>query len=66
LSFEDETDRRRRPESSPASETHDLPSSKKKKRAPNAEVGHALRSAYRQAVEEDIPPELLDLLGKLG
>jgi len=38
----------------------------KKRRGPNAEVGHALRAAYRQAVDEDIPPEMLDLLGKLG
>jgi hypothetical protein len=29
-------------------------------------VGQALRSAYQRMVEEDIPPEMLDLLGKLG
>jgi hypothetical protein len=65
LSFEDETDRRRKPDTSPAPEGNDLPTTRKK-RGPNAEVGHALRAAYRQAVDEDIPPELLDLLGKLG
>ena len=37
-----------------------------KKRGPNAEIGQALRQAYRDAVEETIPPEMLDLLGKLG
>jgi hypothetical protein len=37
-----------------------------KKRAPAADVGRALRSAYDEAVSEDIPPEMLDLLGKLG
>ena len=30
------------------------------------DVGHALRSVYSKAVSEDIPPELLDLLGKLS
>jgi hypothetical protein len=29
------------------------------------EVGTALRSAYEQTVSENIPSELLDLLGKL-
>ena len=38
----------------------------RKKRPPAGEVGTALRSAYQRMVEEDIPPEMLDLLGKLG
>jgi len=29
-------------------------------------VGSALRSAYEQTVSENIPPEMLDLLGKLS
>ncbi|QPQ56275.1 hypothetical protein IC614_06555 [Allosphingosinicella flava] len=40
------------------------PKSKKKPASP--EVGHALRSVYQQTINEDIPPEMLDLLGKLG
>jgi hypothetical protein len=32
----------------------------------SGEMGHALRSAYQRMVDEDIPPEMLDLLGKLG
>lgn len=32
----------------------------------NRDVGHALRSVYAKTVSEDIPPELLDLLGKLS
>jgi hypothetical protein len=28
-------------------------------------VGNALRSVYQQTVNEDVPPEFLDLLGKL-
>jgi hypothetical protein len=65
LSFEDETDRRRRRDTPPAEETALTPTSRKK-RGHNGEVGQALRAAYRQAIEEDIPPEMLDLLGKLG
>lgn len=38
----------------------------KKKRAENPEVGTALRSVYQRTIDEDIPPEMLDLLGKLG
>lgn len=38
----------------------------RKKRPPSSEVGWALRSAYQRMVDEDIPPEMLDLLGKLG
>jgi len=37
-----------------------------KKNGEKPEVGQALRSAYQQTVNEDIPPEMLDLLGKLG
>lgn len=31
-----------------------------------ADIGDALRSAYDEAVSEDIPKEMLDLLGKLS
>lgn len=30
------------------------------------DVGHALRSVYSKTVSEEIPSELLDLLGKLS
>ncbi|WP_299329182.1 NepR family anti-sigma factor [Parasphingopyxis sp.] len=30
-----------------------------------SDIGDALRSAYEDAVKEDIPAEMLDLLGKL-
>jgi hypothetical protein len=33
---------------------------------PSRDVGNALRSAYQRMIDEDIPPEMLDLLGKLG
>ena len=38
----------------------------KKKRTDNPELGTALRTVYQRTIEEDIPPEMLDLLGKLG
>lgn len=34
--------------------------------ASHGNVGDALRSVYQRTVDEDIPPEMLDLLGKLG
>ncbi|WP_375196912.1 NepR family anti-sigma factor [Sphingobium sp.] len=39
----------------------------RKKRAPkdDGQVANALRSVYQRAVDEDIPPEMLDLLSKL-
>lgn len=47
--------------------------SPKQAKRPNPEVaegdgnvGQALRSAYQRTVNEDIPADLLDLLGKLG
>lgn len=30
------------------------------------DMGSALRTVYQRTVEEEIPPEMLDLLGKLG
>ncbi len=34
--------------------------------AASGEIGSALRSVYDGALNENIPPEMLDLLGKLG
>jgi hypothetical protein len=65
LSFTDDKDGRRRRKSDPDSSHSGNPSRSRKKR-PTGEVGHALRSAYQRMVDEDIPPEMLDLLGKLG
>ncbi len=43
------------------------PRPKRRKRlAESVEVGQALRAAYDRTVSESIPPEMLDLLGKLG
>lgn len=65
MSFENESGRRRKPDPSLHADSERMPRSGKK-RGPNAEIGHALRKAYSDAVEETIPPEMLDLLGKLG
>jgi hypothetical protein len=67
LSFanDKDSDRRRRPAEPAEAETVPTrPRAKKKGESP--ELGTALRTVYQRTVEEDIPPEMLDLLGKLG
>lgn len=46
--------------------THIAAERRGSRRAPSGEIGSALRSVYDGALNEDIPPEMLDLLGKLG
>lgn len=58
-------DDRRESEAGSSGGAHKSPASRKK-RAPSNEVGNALKSAYERTLDEDIPPEMLDLLGKLG
>ena len=60
-----ERERRRKAEAEHATEpdTAGKPRNRKKQ---SADVGDALRTVYERAVAEDIPPEMLDLLGKLG
>jgi hypothetical protein len=65
LTFESDKDRRRKTDHSPQAQ-HDETPRRPKKRAPTPEVGQALRAAYQQTVSEAVPPEMLDLLGKLG
>jgi hypothetical protein len=65
LGFENESGRRRKTDPSPPADSENM-SRTGKKRGPNAEIGQALRKAYSDAVDEAIPPEMLDLLGKLG
>ena len=60
-----ERERRRKPEGENAGEPE--PASKpRNKKKQSGDVGDALRSVYQRAVSEDSPPEMLDLLGKLG
>ena len=46
--------------------SHLVPDRKGRKRTASGEIGSALRSVYDGALAEEIPPEMLDLLGKLG
>lgn len=63
LSFEDDKEggRGRKPQPGDAAA-----SQRQRKRLPATDVGNALKSAYDRTLHEDIPPEMLDLLGKLG
>jgi hypothetical protein len=64
LSFQDDKPGRRRRKSEP--ELHARTGEQRRRRPPASDVGDALRCAYDRVVDEDIPPEMLDLLGKLG
>lgn len=68
LSFQDDREGQPKRHTDPDSDQadHASPRSRKKKQGNGNEVGDALRSAYQRMVNEDIPPEMLDLLGKLG
>lgn len=44
----------------------DDPTSRPPDEADGTDIGEALRSAYEKTVSEDIPDEMLDLLGKLN
>ena len=70
LAFDnEEDDRDGRRKSAPAanddsSERPPAPRARGRTGAPG--VGNALREAYQEALREEVPPEMLDLLGKLG
>jgi hypothetical protein len=66
LSFGDERDGERRRRSQEEADDDAQAPAQRRKRPPVPEVGHALRSAYQRTLDEDIPPEMIDLLGKLG
>ena len=67
MSFADEKDgERRRKADAQGGEDRARSSTKRMRKQPAPEVGNALRSAYQRTLDEDIPPEMLDLLGKLG
>jgi hypothetical protein len=68
LTFAREKDGERRPKAEAGGEIEmtGTQAVRRKKRADSPEVGSALRSAYQQTVNERIPADLLDLLGKLN
>jgi hypothetical protein len=69
LSFSEERDEARRGKPAAGAKrsptSNPSPAGSKRRRPPAGPVGDALRHAYVQVVEEDIPPEMIDLLGKL-
>ena len=67
LSFDKEKDADRRRKSDQAAEAQTSSKVQSKKKGPGSnDVGSALRSVYQRTIDEQIPPDLLDLLGKLG
>ena len=68
MSFADDKDgeRRRKGDLQAGGDASAAQMKGRKRRHPAPEVGNALRSAYQRTLDEDIPPEMLDLLGKLG
>jgi hypothetical protein len=67
LIFQDERERDRRRKSDDDSEARPAEAARpRKRRGQPGEVGDALRTVYQHTIDEDIPPEMLDLLGKLG
>jgi hypothetical protein len=70
LAFEidDDDDRAHRRKSGPGMESDTQAPSNRPRKKPSVSpgVGNALREAYQEALREDVPPEMLDLLGKLG
>jgi hypothetical protein len=67
LSVDKDKDAGGRPQAGTPSQAKTQQKPKPKKKGPSdAEVGGALRSIYQRTVDERIPPDLLELLGKLG
>ncbi len=67
LSVDSEKDgARRRKSERPSSGARVKPRAKDKTLSDSPEVGRALRSVYDDTLNEKIPTDLLDLLGKLG
>ncbi len=67
MTFHNELEReRRRKADDQHSVEPDSDGKPRNRKKQSADVGDALRTVYERAVAEDIPPEMLDLLGKLG
>lgn len=66
MSLQDDREIERRRKSEDGEETEPHQPQSRRRRSGGGEMGDALRSAYQRMMDEDIPPEMLDLLGKLG
>lgn len=64
MSFHADKDQRKGRQQTPSEKA---PAAKpaRRKSGQSGDVGSALRSVYQRTVDEQIPPEMLDLLGKL-
>lgn len=66
MSFHADKDQRKRRQKTPSdSENAAGARPARRKSGQSGDVGTALRSVYQRTVDERIPPEMLDLLGKL-
>jgi hypothetical protein len=66
LEFSGRQEGRRRRKPAPTSELSAANTYRPAKKREPGDVRGALRTAYQGVIEEAIPPEMLDLLGKLG
>ena len=67
MSFENEKDADRRRRSDQPADVKARKNPQSKGKGPgSADVGSALRTVYQRTIDEQSPPDLLDLLGKLG
>ena len=70
MSFSGDRDGERRRKSGPAPDGDAASPSqagrRRRRKSDSTEIGDALRSIYDRTVSENIPSEMLDLLGKLG
>ena len=68
MAFDSDEDEKGRRRGSRAVSESNTPaqSSRTPRKSSSPGVGNALREAYQEALREDVPPEMLDLLGKLG
>lgn len=67
MSVHDDSQGQGKPKSGTDAKTPANPNERRgRKRAPGGDVGLALRTVYDDTLNENIPPEMLDLLGKLG
>lgn len=64
LDNDNNADERRKPDHPSGSKAGGRKAAKAKGK--NPEVGQALRTIYQNTIDEDVPSEMLDLLGKLG
>ena len=66
MTFHNDLDRERRRKADEDDVAEPEATRKPRRKKTPGDVGDALRTVYQRTINEDIPPEMLDLLGKLG